>query len=264
MAKKRSKRTSRSLRADPPATDADRGLWDRVKRTVDPLDAGQRARYSQALADYLEQEPPSQGPPSQRPSSQGPSIQVAGGTLNGGAGTPKPIQPADAAPTVQKLANKSGSASRQRAPSPGGTGTTSMQVPERQPLVALDRKTRQRITRGRTPIDARLDLHGYRQHEARDILQSFIFRSHARGHRTVLVITGKGSRKRALRPHDPPWAVGSGILRQAVPSWLAAPDLRFAVLSVEQAHAAHGGEGALYVRLRAKTSGDRQNASPRT
>jgi DNA-nicking Smr family endonuclease len=41
-----------------------------------------------------------------------------------------------------------------------------------------------------------------------------------------------------------------GVLRRQVPLWLALPDLRSLVVGFEEAHVAHGGEGALYVRLR--------------
>jgi DNA-nicking Smr family endonuclease len=82
-------------------------------------------------------------------------------------------------------------------------------------------------------------------------LRGFIWRCHSAGHRTVLVITGKGTRQKDPHPDAPPWAMGSGILKRAVPGWLSAADMRAAVLSVEPAHASHGGEGALYVRLRA-------------
>ena len=40
------------------------------------------------------------------------------------------------------------------------------------------------------------------------------------------------------------------MLRQAVPHWLAAPDLAPVVLSYSEAPRRLGGEGALYVRLR--------------
>jgi DNA-nicking Smr family endonuclease len=202
------------------------GLWDRVKRTVDPLDAKQRALYSQALAEYLES-----------------------GHINGGSANPQPVHPNKGAmkhhaPGHPQAKKKSATPVPQARSKPSGAGQP--------PMVDLDRKTRSRIARGRTPIDARLDLHGLRQHEAHDVLRSFIWRSHANGHRTVLVITGKGTRVRDPHPDAPPWAVGSGILRKAVPGWLSAPDLRAAVLGIEPAHASHGGEGALYVRLRAK------------
>ncbi len=212
------------------AGDSEPGLWDRVKRTVDPLDAKQRALYSQALAEFLE------------------SGQVAT-TKKSAAAPPHPVYPAKGAlkhhqpghPQAQKKW-------AQPAPPAKFPANSAMQPP----LVELNRKSRSRLARGRTPIDARLDLHGLRQHEAYDVLRSFIWRSHTSGHRTVLVITGKGSRVRDPHPDAPPWAVGSGILRKAVPGWLAAPDMRAAVLGVEPAHASHGGDGALYVRLRAK------------
>ncbi len=202
------------------------GLWDRVKRTVDPLDAKQRALYSQALAEYLES-----------------------GQITTGSASPQPVHPSKGAmkhhtPGHPQAKKKSATPVPQARSKPSGAAQP--------PMVDLDRKTRSRIARGRTPIDARLDLHGLRQHEAHDVLRSFIWRSHANGHRTVLVITGKGTRVRDPHPDAPPWAVGSGILRKAVPGWLSAPDLRAAVLGIEPAHASHGGEGALYVRLRAK------------
>ena len=57
--------------------------------------------------------------------------------------------------------------------------------------------------------------------------------------RHVLVITGKGS------------SLGSdGILRQAVPHWFATPSFRALVSAYEFAHRIHGGDGAIYVRLR--------------
>jgi DNA-nicking Smr family endonuclease len=35
-----------------------------------------------------------------------------------------------------------------------------------------------------------------------------------------------------------------------VPLWLSLPEFRRFVVSFEQAHGSHGGEGALYLRLR--------------
>ncbi|MBV6658569.1 MAG: Smr/MutS family protein [Devosiaceae bacterium] len=212
----------------PQAASEDKGLWDRVKRTVDPLDADQRARYSEALSQVLE----------------------------GGADAFAPGKPVSKAPAKGTKRTLNGGETHLSAPKPAQTAGPK-KGSGRPPLVALDRKGKSRIVRGRTPIDARVDLHGLRQHEAHEVLRGFIFNAHARGHRTVLVITGKGTRVRDPHPDAPPWAVGSGVLRRAVPGWLAAPELRGAVLSVEPAHASHGGEGALYVRLRAKPKGNR-------
>ena len=40
------------------------------------------------------------------------------------------------------------------------------------------------------------------------------------------------------------------MLRRQVPQWLALPEFRSLVVGFEDAHIAHGGEGALYVRVR--------------
>jgi DNA-nicking Smr family endonuclease len=108
------------------------------------------------------------------------------------------------------------------------------------PLAPLDRKAKQKIARGRETIDARLDLHGHTQAEAHDALLRFLRRTQARGGRIVLVITGKGGRGESDR----------GVLKRAVPLWLALPEFRDIVIGFDSAAAGHGGEGALYVRLR--------------
>ena len=83
-----------------------------------------------------------------------------------------------------------------------------------------------------------------RQDEAHGLLLSFLSRAHARGLRYVLVITGKGSS-----------AASGGVLRRSVPSWLATPSFRGYVSGYEDASRGHGGEGALYVRLRRQEGG---------
>jgi DNA-nicking Smr family endonuclease len=112
------------------------------------------------------------------------------------------------------------------------------------PLAPLDRKAKQKIARGRETIDARLDLHGHSQAEAHDALLRFLRRTQARGGRVVLVITGKGGRNLGGRGES------GGVLKRAVPLWLALPEFRDTVIGFVSAAAGHGGEGALYVRLR--------------
>ncbi len=109
------------------------------------------------------------------------------------------------------------------------------------PLAALARREKQQIARGHTAIDARIDLHGMTQGEAHAALARFVRRAQANGAKVVLVITGKGARSGDAE---------RGVLRRQVPLWLQLPDLRDAVVGFEEAHIAHGGEGALYVRLR--------------
>jgi DNA-nicking Smr family endonuclease len=113
------------------------------------------------------------------------------------------------------------------------------------PVVALDRRQKQRLARGSETIDGRIDLHGKTQSEAHAALLGFLRRAQADGARFVLVITGKGGASGRPGP-----AGERGVLKRQVPMWLRLPEFRLHVLAVEDAHAAHGGEGALYVRLR--------------
>jgi DNA-nicking Smr family endonuclease len=113
--------------------------------------------------------------------------------------------------------------------------------PKLKPLVPLERRMRQRVTRGQSSIDGIIDLHGMRQDEAHRALLNFIQRKHHEGASVVIVITGKGS----------PSAQGErGVLRRMVPHWLADPGMRRCVLGYEEAAQQHGGGGALYVRVR--------------
>ena len=118
-----------------------------------------------------------------------------------------------------------------------------------QPSTFARRESRQ-IRSGRTEIDARLDLHGMRQEEAHGALQAFLVRAHSAGHRYVLVITGKGGTSRDEEPENFFEERDRGVLRRQVPQWLAEPALRSLVVSYQTAHQHHGGEGALYVRIR--------------
>lgn len=116
------------------------------------------------------------------------------------------------------------------------------------PLAALEPKTRRRLTRG-AEVDARLDLHGLTQAAAHRRLRLFLIEAQASGHSLVLVITGKGDPER-LMSSGPAFGEGRGVLKRAVPLWLAEPDLRAVVVGFESAGRRHGGEGALYVRIR--------------
>jgi DNA-nicking Smr family endonuclease len=111
------------------------------------------------------------------------------------------------------------------------------------PLAPLGRRLKQRVARGRESIDARLDLHGFTQAQAHAALLRFLRRAQADGVRTALVVTGKGTTKGA-EAHEP------GVLKRQVPLWLSLPEFRPLVIGYEDAHVAHGGGGALYVRLR--------------
>jgi DNA-nicking Smr family endonuclease len=109
------------------------------------------------------------------------------------------------------------------------------------PLAPLGRRERAQLSRGRKEIDARLDLHGMTQTRAHRELFGFLQRAHSDGLTFVLVITGKG--RAGADPER-------GVLRRQVPQWLSLPEFRSLVVGFEEAHIGHGGEGALYVRIR--------------
>jgi DNA-nicking Smr family endonuclease len=113
--------------------------------------------------------------------------------------------------------------------------------PAAPPLAPLGRRERSQLSRGRKQIDARLDLHGMTQTRAHLALFGFLQRAHGEGLTFVLVITGKGKTGAESE---------RGVLRRQVPQWLGLPEFRAMVVGFEEAHIGHGGEGALYVRIR--------------
>jgi DNA-nicking Smr family endonuclease len=103
----------------------------------------------------------------------------------------------------------------------------------------VDRRTAEKHRRGRLPVEARLDLHGLTQEEAHRALERFLPHAQESGCRSVLVITGKGSRDGTR-----------GVLKESVPRWLNQSPLRALILSISWAQPKDGGTGALYVLLR--------------
>jgi DNA-nicking Smr family endonuclease len=196
--------------SDPPRrrrlTDEEHVLWRGVARSVAPLKRGRTRKLVDADADIAASAPKADKP--------------------GPAKKSKAVVHAHAAPSVSKAKTKPAAKPPTTSPPP---------------LMPIDRRTRLRIARGAEAIDARIDLHGRTQSEAHGVLLSFLRRVQADGARTVLVITGKGSRDQGRE---------RGVLRRQVPLWLMLPEFRIYVIGVEDAHVGHGGEGALYVRVR--------------
>jgi DNA-nicking Smr family endonuclease len=122
------------------------------------------------------------------------------------------------------------------------------------PLANFDWRHAKRLSKGHDDIEARLDLHGRRQHEAYAALRAFLYSCRSRGFRNVLVITGKGGRREDLAQDDDSGACyygeGRGVLRRLAPEWLREPEFRQMVVSYTESHQRHGGDGALYIQLR--------------
>ena len=134
-----------------------------------------------------------------------------------------------------------------RPPAVATAGPPSRPVERSAPSLApIERRLKREIARGQASIDAALDLHGLTQAEAHQALRGFLRHAQARGARLVIVVTGKGGPAEARGA----WPQERGVLRRLAPHWLRDPDLRSVVLGFEEAGRAHGGSGALYVRLR--------------
>lgn len=130
------------------------------------------------------------------------------------------------------------------------TRTNSTEYPARpvhQPSVAQpSRHLRLQTSVGLRKIvpQGRIDLHGMRQVEAHSALTRFLRRAHGKGHRIVLVITGKGDGA------GESWWEGRGVLRRNLPHWLDTPEMKTLVVGYQEAAQQHGGAGAFYVQLR--------------
>ena len=103
--------------------------------------------------------------------------------------------------------------------------------------VALSKKNFRDFNKGNVFIENKLDLHGFNQLEAKNLLEDFINQSVENGKRLILIITGKGKD-------------GEGIIKKNIISWLNVKNLRNKILAVNHASKKHGGSGAIYVLLR--------------
>ncbi len=162
---------------------------------------------------------------------------------------PMPASPAEAASTPGKMSSKTSSKAK---PAPSvrvhAEARPAMPVPKPVPSFApLDRKLKKRLARGAESIHARIDLHGKTQSQAHAALLRFLRKAQGDGAKFVLVITGKGTRAQDS------WSE-RGVLKRQVPHWLKLPEFRAYVVGFEDAHIGHGGEGALYVKIRGQRS----------
>lgn len=115
-----------------------------------------------------------------------------------------------------------------------------LDTPQKSTPVAtdLDRRTEDRLRRGKLPIEDRIDLHGMYRETAQDAVRAFILNAYKNNKRCVLIITGKGTL-------DKP-----AVLKENLPDWLDMPDIAPLVLKAYPAQPIHGGSGAFYVYLR--------------
>lgn len=177
------------------------------------------------------------------------------------------VEPEPIPPTPQAVAPAKQPTTQSSPPSPPPTQPP--QPPAKVPLAlddhspggapGVDRRLQVRLKRGQIPIEARIDLHGLSRERAHVALNGFLARQEALGRRCVLVITGKG-RPDWAQPGgaQPDWGNDMreiGVIRRALPGWLADHPNRERVLAFAPAQLRDGGKGAWYVLLRRRKGG---------
>lgn len=213
------------MRLGPAADAPDEGddgerLWTKIAAGVTPLAKTRHKRHAAPAS-------PTHGAPQSRPA--------------------KPPLPAAAA---ERALPGPAPPSPRRMPAPAGPPPL---VPGQ--LAGLDRRSGEKLRKGRMPVEAKLDLHGMTQEAAHAGVVRFVEAQHAAGARCVLIVTGKGGRGGdPFQPKAVPgrftFGAGRGILKEALPRWLNEPRLRARIVAVQPASRAHGGEGAVYVLLK--------------
>ncbi|MDI7776186.1 Smr/MutS family protein [Asticcacaulis sp. EMRT-3] len=194
-------------------------LWSLVTATVRPQKATRPAKPAAPKIETPEIETLklSGMPPEKSVMSVSPPPSGGGGPRSGGGGFP--LTPFNIGQAVKPASGFRITRAADIAPDP------------------IEPKRKRRISRERDPIEARLDLHGLNSIAAETRLKAFVQQAYANDYRAILVITGKGMAE-------------NGILKRYAPEWLSDPALAHIVAGISQAHARHGGSGALYVALK--------------
>jgi DNA-nicking Smr family endonuclease len=138
-------------------------------------------------------------------------------------------------PRVSAMSVAKKAAARAMIPAPA-----KVPVKPKQAAPPANRGAEKKVRRGKLEIDAKLDLHGHTQDRAQAALERFLRAAHARGDRTVIVITGIGRG-------------GEGIIKRRFTDWIADRALRSVISGYAPAHRVHGGGGAFYVFLKRTT-----------
>ncbi|NMO19632.1 DNA mismatch repair protein MutS [Pyxidicoccus fallax] len=104
----------------------------------------------------------------------------------------------------------------------------------------IDRNLLRALRRGDFSVQARLDLHGMTQAQARDAVERFLSDSRRAKQRCVLIVHGRGLNSKDQIP----------VLKDGLKSWLSQKRIGNMVLAFATARPQDGGAGAVYVLLR--------------
>ncbi len=150
-----------------------------------------------------------------------------------------PIEPEPPGPTPAPASRRKAVTVKPEPKMKGGPKATVTPAVDPFRTPTLDGKRSARFLKGDLEIEGRIDLHGLTLDMAHKALAGFLMQARGRGHRVVLVITGKGAGK-------------GGALKRLTPLWLSAPPFAQMIAGLASAQPRHGGEGALYLYLRRK------------
>jgi DNA-nicking Smr family endonuclease len=106
--------------------------------------------------------------------------------------------------------------------------------------LGLDPRLVSRLRRGEFSTQGHIDLHGMTQANAKEALTRFVVESVRKGHRSVLVVHGRGRRSPGGQP----------VLKHAAAQWLSHGAIGGYVLAFTTAQSYDGGGGAVWVLLR--------------
>lgn len=107
-------------------------------------------------------------------------------------------------------------------------------------VIGLDLMTVGKLQSRQYSPEAHIDLHGLNSKQAYDNLIAFFRTSYQRGHRMVLVVTGRGNNSHNKTP----------VLRNKVQEWFIKDPFKRVILAFCSAKQEDGGAGALYVLIR--------------
>lgn len=110
----------------------------------------------------------------------------------------------------------------------------------------MDGMLAKRFKREEFKVEAVLDLHGVTEKDAAVKVCDFIKAAYGARKRCVLIVTGKGSSDELFSER--------GVLRKAVPNWLAHSEISPLILAYKNPSEEKGGAGALYILLRKNSS----------
>ncbi|BCI66955.1 Smr/MutS family protein [Acetobacter aceti] len=116
------------------------------------------------------------------------------------------------------------------------SANTPAQIGARQ--AGLDTGSWKRLSKGHTPVERKLDLHGMTAQAAFMRLHEFLFAAYSQGIRCVEIVTGLGS------------GPEGGVLRRELPFWLGRDDLGRMILAVTHTHEANRGAVRILIRKR--------------